>query len=133
MGGGWVKPDLPFSSKRITLVSNHTDLSSILSSFRPAAFSCYGRFHPDVTRMLNTAASKAVRRSGGDQKSLLRQWKKDLTTTLWARAASMVQRCVKESLSTEEERRREKAALWAEVMGDQGEDSDGLRAREDLL
>ena len=83
--------------------------------------------------MLNTAASKAVRRSGGDQKSLLRQWKKDLTTTLWARAASMVQRCVKESLSTEEERRREKAALWAEVTGDQGEDSDGLRAREDLL
>ena len=109
------------------------DLEAAGICFRPAAFSCYGRFHPDVTRMLTTAASKAVRRSGGDQKSLLRQWKKDLSTTIWARAASMVQRCVRESLSTEEEQRREKAALWSELTGGLEEESDGLRPREDLV
>ena len=33
MGGGWVELDLRFSPKRITLVSNHTDLSSTLLLF----------------------------------------------------------------------------------------------------
>ena len=35
MGGGWVELDLRFSPKRITLVSNHTDLSSTLLSLVP--------------------------------------------------------------------------------------------------
>ena len=30
MGGGWVEPDLRSSLKRITLVSNHTDLTLLL-------------------------------------------------------------------------------------------------------
>ena len=38
MGGGGVEPDLRSSLKRITLVSNHTDLSSILSTYEYSSF-----------------------------------------------------------------------------------------------
>ena len=47
MGGGWVELDLRFSPKRITLVSNHTDLSSTLLLFYILSTYEYSSFLPE--------------------------------------------------------------------------------------
>ena len=63
MGGGWVEPDLRSSLKRITLVSNHTDLtlrlffSSILSTYEYSSnlpeFALNPRVNPGLNPRVN--------------------------------------------------------------------------------
>ena len=70
MGGGWVEPDLPSSPKRITLVSNHTDLtrllfySSILSTYEYSSnlpeFALNPGLNPRVNPGLNPGLNPRV-------------------------------------------------------------------------
>jgi hypothetical protein len=63
--------------------------------FAPASFSALGRWHPEVEKMLVIASQKAARlRGGGDASWWSKKWKRDLSATLWARAATMVTKCV---------------------------------------
>ena len=63
-------------------------------AYEPAIFSCYGRWHPRATQLLEHGAARAARRSGHANSSrLLRGWRRQVTAELWRRAARMAQAC----------------------------------------
>eukprot|EP00973_Karenia_brevis_P057479 7995481-Karenia_brevis.AAC.1 len=63
--------------------------------YRPAMVSCYGRFHPDATKMMKLACRKAASRQGlGESSALYTRWRRSLTTECWRRAARMVLGCL---------------------------------------
>ena len=63
--------------------------------FAPASLSALGRWNPEVDKMLVIANQKDARLRGGcDASWWSKKWKRDLSATLWARAATMVTKCV---------------------------------------
>ena len=64
-------------------------------TYAPATFTAYGRRHPDVTRMLDIAATKVARHQGlSSGGGLARSWKRNLCAELWRRAARMIRACI---------------------------------------
>ena len=93
--------------------------------FKTAAFSAYGRFHPDVSNMLTLAASRAVRRHGGSATELVRGWKQDIATTMGAHGSDGQQMCQGHhdqsgSGTTRVQRPALGRAGWARGLGPQG-------------
>ena len=63
-------------------------------SYEPAIFSCYGRWHPRATQMINHAAARAARRTGHASNSrMLGHWRQNIAAQLWLRAARMTIAC----------------------------------------
>ena len=63
-------------------------------TYEPAIFSCYGRWHPRATQLLEHGAARAARRNGQASNSrLLRGWRRQVTAELWRRAARVAQAC----------------------------------------
>ena len=63
-------------------------------TYRPLAFSCYGRLHPDTTATLRTLAQRIARRRGcsaGEWR--FRRLRAKLVAQVWARAGRMVRSC----------------------------------------
>ena len=63
-------------------------------TYRPLAFSCYGRLHPDTTATLRTLAHRIARRRGcsaGEWR--FRRLRAKLVTQIWARAGKVVRSC----------------------------------------
>jgi len=85
--------------------------------YRPAIISCYGRRHPDTTKMMILAARRAARYRGlPSHSSLLCRWYRTLSAEVWRRAASMAQACLPGDSAEAEyflTGERGKAATWA--------------------
>ena len=63
--------------------------------YEPATISCYGRRHPDTTKMMTLAARRAARYRGlPDHRALLKRWFRTLAAEVWRRAARMVRACL---------------------------------------
>ena len=63
--------------------------------YRPLAFSCYGRLHPDAELTLDAMARKAARRRGlGSHRLVLRRAQVRIGVEIWRRAAKMVLTCL---------------------------------------
>ena len=84
--------------------------------YMPAVFSSYGCRHPDLSKMLREVAHRVVRCHGLlEHKSLQAKWVRDLTATVWMRAASMVQACLNHTKQAQDMLRREQEEMEEEA------------------
>ena len=61
---------------------------------QPMVWSCEGRAHPDVARVMNFCANKLAQRNGVPAKPLLQRWRADIGVALAVRRARMARRCL---------------------------------------
>jgi hypothetical protein len=71
------------------------ELASQRIRYEPATISCFGRRHPDTTRMMTLAARRAARYRGlPEHRSILSRWFRSVSAEVWRRAARMVRSCL---------------------------------------
>lgn len=90
---------------------------------QPMVWSCEGRAHPDVARVMNFCANKLAQRNGVSAKSLLQRWRADIGVALAVRRARMARRCLPP---------RAARAAWI-LHGDVGDDIGGVEAASGAL
>jgi len=61
---------------------------------QPMVWSCEGRSHPDVSRVMTFCSAALARRSGCSAKLLLKRWRADIGVALAARRSRMARRCL---------------------------------------
>ena len=61
--------------------------------YKPITFSCFGRPHPDATRLIRTLARKLARRNGTEAHVEERRIAARIGVEVWRRAAHMLRAC----------------------------------------
>ena len=97
--------DNPVESMRAAKLERYADHLHDLETqgivYEPIIVSCYGRWHPRATQMLNHAAARAARRNGyANGRGLSRRWRRQIAAELWFRAARMIIACYPRRVAT---------------------------------
>eukprot|EP00973_Karenia_brevis_P006914 937584-Karenia_brevis.AAC.1 len=79
------------------------ELSAQGIRYEPAVISCFGRRHPDTTKMMMLAARRAARYRGmSSHQGLLNRWFRTIAAQVWLRAARMIKACLPDESSEAE-------------------------------
>ena len=84
--------------------------------YTPVTFSCYGRPHPDASRLLQTLGRRLGRRKGTEAHVEERRLAARIGVEIWRRAAQMLRHCLPDSADDAAQAEAAMGPLSAEVL-----------------